>query len=573
MRNLLRLILFVAVLLGGLWLWQERDRVRHAVDVAREAVDPGYKRDAPSRSGVVIDVRDEGSAEDARRRVAEAGDAPAPEPGSALFVELTEPPAARYGPQPLSEADLHYARLAEKRHSALIYEPALGHAARELAAFHALEGKLAPDPVLTFFLDAGGAFEWGVEQTIRVTSSEGDTPIQDQLAHIAESVPRGERVRIGVGETWTLSRPARRHIAVLISRGGLLLDAVPRSVRAGQTVEIGGQLPAGVGDVDVLVMGPDLVVTEVEARSLARRFSAEIPAGRDPGSMLVEIIADGPQGPKPLAQLDLLVESELPEVLETAWPPDESHLQNTSDAEDTAWRLINADRARFGLPALPRSETLDAVARGHSIDMRDHGFFGHVSPTTGSVTDRLEAVRMKTVLHAENIARNDTLFDAEVGLMRSIGHRRNILHVGVTEVGVGVASTDRGDKRQWTLTQVFGKPSPVIDAEVARRAVLRALREARRDAELRVLKEDEDLDDVAWNESLRHTPTPRRALDAAEGHLRRGGWAWVARVHELEGLEIPEEVLDRDYRRVGLSVRQDTGREGPDIVIVLVVGG
>lgn len=572
MRTLLKLIVLAALLWAGYWLWQERDRVREAVDVARQAVDPGWERDAASRGGVVIDVRDEGVSEDARRQLREAGEHPQPEPGSPLFVELTEPPATRYGPQPMTEADSHYAQLARSR-AALRYEPALGHAARELAAFHALEGKLAPDPVLTFFLDAGGAFEWGVEQTIRVTSTEGDAPIQDQLAHIAESVPRGDTVRIGVGETWTLSRPARRHIAVLISRGDLLLDAVPRSVRAGETVEISGQLPPGVGDVDVLVMRPDLVVSEIEARSRAQRFSAEVPAGRDAGSMLVEILGEGALGPKPLAQLDLVIEDALPEVLETAWPPDESHLQTVEQAEHAAWRLINADRVRFGLPPIPRSETLDSVARGHSIDMRDHGFFGHVSPTTGSVTDRLAAVGLKTVLHAENIARNDTLFDAEVGLMRSIGHRRNILHSGVTEVGVGVASTRRGDKRQWTLTQVFGKPSPVIDAEAARRSVLQALRGARLDAGLRALREDEDLDDVAWNESLKHAPTPRGALDAAERLLRRGGWAWVARVHELDGLEVPEEVLDRDYRRVGLSVRQDAGREGPDIVIVLVVGG
>ena len=558
-------IVLVAVLL--VWLWQAR------APLFVPAPASGVSGEAGRGSGGFRILDDEvepgeGVGED----LDGAPQPPRAVPGSPLWVELTEPPATHYGTHGATESDRHYEALAREL-GGLRYVPALGHAARELAAFHALEGKLAPDPVLTFLLDAGGASEWGVEQMIRVTSAEGDEPIVAQLERVAESVRRGEHARVGVGETWTLARPPRRHVAVLVSRGELLLDRAPREVRAHRTAEISGLLPPGTARLQVLSMGPDLVVEDVEAEVRGRRFSVAVPTGPGPGALAVELIAGGPGGPKPLAQLDLHVDEPVPETLETRWPPDEAAITTVEAAEAAAWGLINADRDTYGLDPLRRDAGLDAVARGHSLDMREGGFFGHVSPTTGSVTDRLRSAGIRTVVHAENIARNDTLFDAEVGLMRSIGHRRNILHTDVTRVGVGVAAAERNGKRQWTLTQVFGRPSPVIDGPEARVRVLRALQDARRDAGVRPLSEDDALDDIAETESFARRPTPQGALDRAGRALRRGGWAWVARVHEVTGLEVPEDVLDARYRRVGLAVRQDLGRDGPDVVIVLVVGG
>src|SRR5512135_3656843 len=52
---------------------------------------------------------------------------------------------------------------------------------------------------------------------------------------------------------------------------------------------------------------------------------------------------------------------------------------------------LNADRKAQGKPALRYDDRLASVARSHSADMRDHGFLDHVSPTTGTPENRLDA--------------------------------------------------------------------------------------------------------------------------------------------------------------------------------------
>ena len=202
-----------------------------------------------------------------------------------------------------------------------------------------------------------------------------------------------------------MSKPARRHIAALISRSHLELDRINREVEAGQSVTVSGRV-VNHRDVTILVMGPDLEVREASVSTRGDRFESIIPVGEEAGPAYVEILARGPFGPKPLAQLCLSVDEELPWDLATQWPPDESALQSSSQAEAYALELINADRMRFGLAPVVRDPLLDDAAIIHSDDMATGGFFGHHSPNTGSVGDRIASVGARTVFHGENIARN-----------------------------------------------------------------------------------------------------------------------------------------------------------------------
>ena len=42
---------------------------------------------------------------------------------------------------------------------------------------------------------------------------------------------------------------------------------------------------------------------------------------------------------------------------------------------------------------------------------------------------------------------------------------------------------------------------------------------------------------------------------------------------ELDGLTLPEDVLDSNWRRLGVGVAQDLEQTGPDITVVIIVGG
>ena len=332
-------------------------------------------------------------------------------------------------------------------------------------------------------------------------------------------------------------------------------------------------MPPSIPEITVLVMGPDLVVMEASVTRQGDRFESMIPMGDETGQAWIELIGDGPQGPKPMAQLSVHIGDELPWSFETVWPPDESHLRTSADAERHAFQLFQADRARFGLPVVHRSPALDAAARSHSRDMAENRFFAHVSPTTGSVTDRLQAAGIRTVFHGENIARNETLSDAEAGLMRSIGHRRNILHPRATEVGIGVAKVGEGKQRQWVLTQVVSKPMPIIDPAQIARQVFDAIDVAREDGGRKPFRASRALERFAQAEADSDRPSPQGVLDRAESALTRGGWAWVSTLGELSDLQVPENVLESRWRQLGIGVVQDVERDGPSITVVLVVGG
>ncbi|MEZ4267140.1 MAG: CAP domain-containing protein [Myxococcota bacterium] len=560
-RRLISLLLLAALAVGLWQLWERREDLRTAVRQVTETVVPTWpesESDEPGGDG------------DLPSRVTRQ---PPPPPGTPLTVELTEAPADRYAETAYAEPDRYFARLVQ-RVPGLRYDPALGHAARELAAFHAVEGQLAPDAVLTFFLDAGGAAEWGVEQMMRVTTASGDEPVLSQLARVVEGRrPNDAPLRVGVGEGLRFGRPATRHIAVLVSRGGLRLDPVPRTVRGGQTLTIDGVVPDGTESLGLLVASSDHAFTEVGATLAGTAFRATLDVPEISGTLLIELIGESAAGPRPLAQLDLRVDEELPESLDTAWLPDESHVTTTAQAEAYIAELIARDRAEAGLTPVGRDEELDRVARAHSADMAHHHFFAHVSPQTGSVSDRLRAARYRSLMHAENIARNGTLYDAQAGLMRSLGHRRNILSPDASRVGIGVAETGRDGAHQWVLTQVFARPSPVVDALSARGELVRRLDSARSEAGLPPLRLDEDLSNAAEVEVRRNAPTPRSVLDRAARHLKRGGFASIATLPELSRLEVPADFLEPRYRRLGIAVRQDSTREGADIVVVIIVGG
>jgi uncharacterized protein YkwD len=137
--------------------------------------------------------------------------------------------------------------------------------------------------------------------------------------------------------------------------------------------------------------------------------------------------------------------------------------------------LVNAERARAGLPLLSSDPGLAEIARRHSQDMAARRFFDHVSPdgkdperrgldagypcrknhgtyvTHGlgenifqssvfsSVTFGTAGARTYQWMSADEIARQ--VVD---GWMGSEGHRENVLKRGFDRQGIGVAITSGG---------------------------------------------------------------------------------------------------------------------------------
>lgn len=120
--------------------------------------------------------------------------------------------------------------------------------------------------------------------------------------------------------------------------------------------------------------------------------------------------------------------------------------------EQKMLELVNQSRRQHGLAPLTFDPELGSVARAHSREMFELGYFAHQSPVTGAPGDRLHAAGIAFGVAGENLAYAPTVEIAHRGLMQSPGHRANILSPDFQRVGIGVVAAPNGGKM---FTQEF----------------------------------------------------------------------------------------------------------------------
>jgi len=122
------------------------------------------------------------------------------------------------------------------------------------------------------------------------------------------------------------------------------------------------------------------------------------------------------------------------------------------DLEAGMLELINEERRKLGLNGLRPDPEMALVARKHSRDMFERGYFSHTNPEGKSPFDRMREDGVQFLSAGENLALAKTLSIAHTGLMNSPGHRANILHASYGRVGIGVLD---GGRRGLMITQNF----------------------------------------------------------------------------------------------------------------------
>jgi len=131
-----------------------------------------------------------------------------------------------------------------------------------------------------------------------------------------------------------------------------------------------------------------------------------------------------------------------------------------SNMENAIFLLVNKVRQENGVRPLVYDEDVAKVARGHSLDMAQNGFYSHINMKGEDPLDRYmksgftSCFAIYTVGYAENIAAIFLDDKPEVAIklwMDSAGHRRNILESSFTRTGVGVAT----DSDEYFITQNF----------------------------------------------------------------------------------------------------------------------
>lgn len=156
-------------------------------------------------------------------------------------------------------------------------------------------------------------------------------------------------------------------------------------------------------------------------------------------------------------------------IAETAWAstadaPSAPAIADVADGRDAlasfeseVIKLVNAERANAGCPALRAHPILNQAAKAHSQDMVEHNYVDHVNSAGETPGERVSNMGYVWEALGENVAAGYvTPEDVVAGWMNSEGHRKNILNCGYLDTGVGyvyAADTDYG--HYWT--QLFGR--------------------------------------------------------------------------------------------------------------------
>jgi len=145
--------------------------------------------------------------------------------------------------------------------------------------------------------------------------------------------------------------------------------------------------------------------------------------------------------------------------------------QQPGDASEAALArsticLLNRERTRRDMRALPRNRRLSRAALSHTRDMVNRRYFAHVSKAGRDVVDRLRSTGYLRGTRSWSVGENlawgtgarSTPRQTVSAWMKSAGHRQNILSRRFREIGIGVVfhSPDDGSREAATYTTTFG---------------------------------------------------------------------------------------------------------------------
>ncbi len=499
-------------------------------------------------------------------------------PGEAFTVELMDPPEQAYGNTQPTAADKSYSNIVAKLgRSDIVYDPALGRAARELSLQQSLLDGLVPQDIVNFILRSSGAVDRTVEQVYSEMSDDSEAALQRQVEKFLHATTERGPARIGIGEAWIPGAKRSRIVGMLFSRSDLVISPAPRTAARGGTWVMRGILPSGFHSPSALALMPNGELVETPVLVSGSRFEVSAPVGNSLGTIEVSMGAIGPLGHAPIWQVPIAVGRELQTSYETNLPPDESAISTIFAAEKMAFDLLNADRKRAGLSILVRDRDLDNVARAHSEDMREHNFFGHHSPNTGDPKDRLMRAGYRFRSFGENLALEMSLYAAQSALLASLGHRKNILG-DFSHVGIGIARSDHNGKAEWRLTQLFSKPVEIIQSAAGAEQLIAKINETRVQKRTSPLSRDKGLFAIAETHVRKAAAGQMAGLadlvlaDVSRSNLAQGGSrAWVFQTGTLSDLKLPEGISDSEYNRIAVSVFQSPDDPRGAIGVIVLV--
>jgi uncharacterized protein YkwD len=237
----------------------------------------------------------------------------------------------------------------------------------------------------------------------------------------------------------------------------LTLKPVARRLSHGDTLHLAGSLADRFDSAHLSITLPS---GQVRTSNMPKRaFSADVRLDL-PGVYRVEIEGDGKNGPTVVANFPVYVDvpDDAPAVRGERSGAEAGIAPTAASVEGQLLALLNSTRLKANLRPLVADDALAAVARAHSQDMVDHGFFGHVSPETGTTDDRVRQAHLGRLgAYGENLVLGASADDAHGQLMNSPGHRDNMLRKQFTHVGIGARAQSSMGRPVFTVTYLFAQ--------------------------------------------------------------------------------------------------------------------
>ncbi len=426
-----------------------------------------------------------------------------------------------------------------------------------------------------------GAPDPSAAATVVYTTGDGPKEGVWAVRHLLALQDMRNVTVIGVAKVPGAARPYRWRWGVLAVCRLIRLSALPSHGRCGASVPLAFQLLGGLENPEVWALMPAGHIRRLPVGHGGRAHGvavATVPLGSNRGILWLEIVGHGPRGPEVAANVPIYVGEPVPNRWAGFAPPDERWIRTVAQAESLMSDLVNEDRRRFGLSPLKPDVNLARIARAHSRDMAVHGYFGHVSPLEGPLERRLRTAGYRAVWCGENIAEADSISGAEADLMRSPGHRANILSVAATRLGIGIVARPHGTGLRWLITQEFAEPAAGMSRHAFWAAVHRLIRTKRSRAGLPAVPDVDALDRIAQDMAVRAASSTSGSAEGVwevSNRLRQAGIGFrrlevlTYRVPGPDGMRVPHVVQSRHVAGIGVGVHRLAG--SPLTVVVVVV--
>ncbi len=487
--------------------------------------------------------------------------------GPEVRIEAPGPGAAEYATEPV-DGPVTEPRIDEEIQAAardtgqqLVRDSRLSTLAEWIGG-EAQDGQLPSHAVVSFFTQ-----HLGMVQTphFLVRTLQGAAQWPDATEAVAAFLGRRTYDRYGLAIT---THGDQRVMVIALAHVPIQLEPLARRQSAGM-VRLEGTVGEGFRQPVLVVTNP---AGQIERTPLGNGpgFLTQLPVSQT-GAHQVEILASGQRGATVLANFPVYVGEAPPDAI-TLRTAGVGEAGDAGAVAESLLALLNETRTDHGLSTLETRTDLTAVATAHSTDMRDAGFFGHVSPTTGDTGDRFGAAGIRSGLMLENVGRGHGAQEIHDALMGSPGHRANILNPQVTHVGLGVVE-ETGSARSFHVTQLFIQVTARIDAEAAETQLLEAINRARRARGVPPVALEENLSEVARTAAARYFAEPsvtnQDVIDDASRSLRRFGIAYrrvgglmtiVSDVSEAERLQ---PTFEEGIGFVGIGVAQGDRPDAP----------